>query len=231
MTETLTTAPALSTMTPVEIDTILAEIWSRINAVATQIADLNEKARNARKAVKQGYKHYAGLAESYEERIPALREKMIPLQAEAAPYEAEFASRPWSRAFLVSNSNGHVHSSMNCGTCFITTQYAWMIDYSGKDEAEIVEAAGCMACTVCFPSAPVEFLARPTQMFASPEAKAKAEKKAAAEASKCAGSSTWDYPRETARTGYCSGNYGVCSHCGEKITITSTGKMRAHKGK
>ena len=221
----------LTTMTPVEIDTILAEIWGRINAVQNQIAAKNEKAREARKAVKQGYKHYEGLAEKYEADIPALREKLVPLEAEAAPFEAEYASRPWSRAFLVTNNNGHVHSSMNCGTCFITTQYAWMIDYSGKDEAEIVEAAGCIACTVCFPSAPVEALARPTQMFASPEAKAKAEKKAAAKAVKCAGSGRWDYDRSTARLGYYSGNYGVCPDCGEKITVTSTGKLRTHKGK
>lgn len=224
-----TATPALSTLTPVEIDTILAEIWGRINIVESQIMAANDRARQARKAVKQGLSYYQDVIDAAEASIPPLREKLVPLRAEAKPYEDEYNRRPWTRAFLVSNSNGHVHSSMNCGTCFITTRYAWMIDYSGKDEAEIVEAAGCMACTVCYPSAPLEGLARPTKMFASPEDKAKAEKKAAADAAKCAGSGTWSYPRETARTGYYSGNYGVCSHCNQRITITSTGKMRAHK--
>lgn len=226
---TTTTLPALSAMTPVEIDTILAEIWGRINAVQNQIAAVNDKARNARKAVRQGYKYYQDVVDTAEARIPVLRELLVPLQAEAAPYEAEYSSRPWTRAFLVRNSNGHVHKDMHCGTCFITTQYAWMIDYSGKDEAQIVADAGCMACTVCFPSAPVETLALPTKMFASPQDKAKAEKKAAAAAAQCAGSSTWDYPADTARKGYCSGNYGVCSHCGKATTISSTGKMRKHQ--
>ena len=230
MTNTAATA-ALSTMTPVEIDTILAEIWGRINAVTDRIMDQQAKIRTAKKGLRMGYKHYADVIPAAEAKIEALKAEMAPIRAEAAPFEAEYASRPWTRAFLVTNNNGHVHKDMHCGTCFVTTQYAWMIDYSGKNEAEIVADAGCMACTVCFPSAPVETLALPTKMFASPEAKAKAEKKAAAEASKCAGSGTWDYPRETARTGYYTGNYGVCTHCEEKITITSTGKMRTHKGK
>jgi hypothetical protein len=222
----------LTIMTPAEIDTILSEIWGRINAVQTQIADINDKARSARKAVKQGFKHYDGLAEKYEARIPALREQLVPIKAEALPYENEYVRRGgWSRAFLVSNSNGHVHSSMNCSTCFITTQYAWMIDYSGKDEAEIVEAAGCMACTVCFPSAPVEILAQPTKMFVSPEAKAKAEKKAAAEASKCKGSLTHNYDRATARLGYCAGNYGICNDCGQRVTVTKSNALRSHAAK
>ena len=229
--ENLTVAPALSTMTPVEIDTILAEIWGRINRVNDRIMDQQAKIRTAQKGLRMGYKHYADVIPAAEAKIVELKAERAPIEAEAAPYEAEYDRRPWARAFLVTNSNGHVHKDMHCSTCFINTRYAWMIDYSGKNEAEIVADAGCMACTVCFPSAPVETLSQPTKMFASPEAKAKAEKKAAAEAAKCAGSGTWDYPRETARLGYCSGNYGRCNHCGEAVTVTSTGKMRQHKGK
>lgn len=44
---------------------------------------------------------------------------------------------------------------MSCSTCFPTTQFGWVTEFSGKDEAEIVAAAGEGACTVCYPSAPV----------------------------------------------------------------------------
>lgn len=224
-----TTAPALSAMTPVEIDTILAEIWKRISVVETQIKDYEKKARSALKCVRQGYKGYQSSLDNAIAKIAELQETLAAIEVEVAPYEAEYASRPWTRAFLCTASNGHVHKDRNCATTRIRTQFAWMIDYSGKDEAEIVADAGCIACTVCFPSAPVEALSSPTKMFASPEAKIKAEKKAAAEVAQCAGSGTWDYPRETARLGYYSGNYGKCSHCGENITVSSTGKMRKHK--
>jgi hypothetical protein len=68
----------------------------------------------------------------------------------------------WNRAFLVKASNGHVHKSQDCSTCFPTTEFAWLPQLSGADETEIVEAAGETACTVCYPSAPAEVLNRPT---------------------------------------------------------------------
>lgn len=227
-----TTAPAaLSAMTPVEIDTVLAAIWKRISVVENEIKGYEKKGREAAKCLRHGYTGYQSSLDHAIAKVAELQVALDAIEAEAAPYEAEYASRPWTRAFLCTASNGHVHKDRNCSTTRVRTQYAWMIDYSGKNEAEIVADAGCIACTVCFPSAPVDALAQPTKMFASPEAKAKAEKKAASEAAQCAGSGTWDYPRETARLGYYSGNYGKCSHCGENTTVTSTGKMRAHKGK
>jgi len=120
-------------------------------------------------------------------------------QVDAMPFHAEYANRGgWTRAFLVTSSTGHVHRSMNCSTCNIRTGYAWMVDYSGKDEAEIVEAAGERACTVCYPSAPVDVLARPTRMFTPDEidaqaARAKrAEEKKARDAKKLAAAITPD---------------------------------------
>ncbi|AXH46915.1 hypothetical protein I5G67_gp079 [Mycobacterium phage Aminay] len=117
--------------------------------------------------------------------------------------------RGWPRFFLV--PDGHIHASTRCSSLYITTQIGWLPELSGETEAEAVAAHGAMLCTKCFPSAPVEY----TRGKVDP--------------SVCAGSGTWDYPSETARTGYCAGNYGVCSHCGERITISSTGKMRKHK--
>lgn len=68
----------------------------------------------------------------------------------------------WNRAFLVKNSNGHVHKSQDCSTCFDSTQFAWLTEFSGANEDEIVEAAGETACTICYPSAPAEVLNRPS---------------------------------------------------------------------
>jgi len=83
--------------------------------------------------------------------------------------EQEFDDRGgWSRAFLVENTNGHVHTSMGCSTCNkgdTPTQFAWMPDYSAKGEDTIVADAGERACTTCYPSAPVDTLSRPTKMF------------------------------------------------------------------
>lgn len=70
--------------------------------------------------------------------------------------DAEFNSRPWSRFWLVTNAGGHVHRNMNCTTCFPTTRYAFLPDYSGSTDAELIEAGGSSICSVCFPDAPVD---------------------------------------------------------------------------
>lgn len=75
---------------------------------------------------------------------------------------AVYLEEKWNRAFLVKNANGHVHKTRSCSTCFESTEFAWLTDFSGADETEIVEAAGEMACTVCYPSAPAEVLNRPS---------------------------------------------------------------------
>jgi hypothetical protein len=87
----------------------------------------------------------------------------------------------WNRAFLVKASNGHVHKSQDCSTCFPTTEFAWLPQLSGADETEIVEAAGETACTVCYPSAPAEVLNRPTTIVTADKVAkeaAKAEREA-----------------------------------------------------
>lgn len=88
--------------------------------------------------------------------------------AEIEVLDAEWERRGrWSRAFLVTNGNGHVHSSMHCSTCRLTTRFHWVVDFSDHTEAEIVEAAGERACTTCYPSAPVGV--KGTQMFTPDE--------------------------------------------------------------
>lgn len=108
----------------------------------------------------------------------AAREKIAEYNREIAPLEALYEEHRWSRFFLVCASNGHIHSSMSCHSCYPSTVYTWLPDLSGESEADAVAAEGEILCTFCFPSAPVawcEGVGRRT-----------AEAKAAAEAVKAA---------------------------------------------
>jgi hypothetical protein len=87
----------------------------------------------------------------------ALLAERFEKQAEIDKLEATYTG--WSRFFLVTSSAGHVHSSMHCSTCYPTTTYGWMPELSGKTEAEAVDELGPTLCTVCFPSAPVDWTA------------------------------------------------------------------------
>jgi hypothetical protein len=95
--------------------------------------------------------------------------------------DAEFKSRPWSRFWLVTNTGGHVHRNTRCTTCFPTTQYAFLPDYSGSTDAELIEAGGSSICTVCFPDAPVDTLKRAGTIEA-PDKKAAREERERAKA-------------------------------------------------
>jgi hypothetical protein len=140
---------------------------------------------------------YAGRrALRLDEEIASEQRKADAAARAAEPYNAEFEARGgWTRAFLVIGSNGHVHKHMDCSSCFKTgydgagnwregTKYHWVTDLSGHDESEVVEAAGERACTVCYPSAPVDVLKQPTRLFTPDEVeqqKARVERQAAAE--------------------------------------------------
>lgn len=120
----------------------------------------------------------------------------------------------WSRFFLVNNVNGHIHSSMNCSTCRFDTSFSWLPTLSGLTEAEAVAEHGAILCTVCFPSAPVE--------WTNGHEIAAAEK----DADKCNG--TVD-PATVTYAGY-NNKYGEgrCS-CGKWGRMTREGTLRKHK--
>jgi hypothetical protein len=125
-------------------------------------------------------------------------EILTQIKTERADCSEVYFDYQWSRAFLVTNGNGHVHKSMDCGTCFATTRFEWLTFYSGADEDEIVKAAGETACTVCYPSAPSDYLNRPADLVSKTReekdaAKAvRAAEKAAREAKRIAKSATRD---------------------------------------
>lgn len=88
--------------------------------------------------------------------ITASKEALKEAYATKNTCDAEFNSRPWSRFWLVTNAGGHVHRNMSCTTCFPTTRYAFLPDYSGSTDAELIAAGGSSICSVCFPDAPVD---------------------------------------------------------------------------
>lgn len=96
--------------------------------------------------------------------------------------EAEFHRRGgWTRSFLV--TDGHAHRTNRCSTCHRggkrTPMYRFW-EFSGMDEAEIVEKARDRACTVCYPSAPVaRGLKTGKSALLTPEEKERAEQQTA----------------------------------------------------
>jgi hypothetical protein len=192
----------LTTATPVEIDTVIAAIyvrWYEQCAVVQQQAGYRDDIKKTLDQVDAGTYRYAW-QEKYDrpkyermlaertERVQAEQAKAAEIMRETAPYNEEYKRRGgWTRFYLVDNGHGHVHSSMHCTTCYPTTQFIWLPEQSGSTEAETVALAGEQACTVCFPSAPVDVLKRKGG-FEAPARKAarqeREEKKAATLAKK-----------------------------------------------
>ena len=161
----------LSGSAPKDIDTTLAGIYNAYAEEAVKVKGLDKEISSLKQRI-DSYPEGSRWKKNAEDAMPSkvkLRAKYDALAQEileeAVPYEAEFRRRGgWTRAFLVRNSNGHVHKNRSCPTTFPTTQYAWLPDYSGGDEAKVVDDAGESACTVCYPSAPAESLRRPSRI-------------------------------------------------------------------
>lgn len=153
----------LATMTPEAVDTILAEIYGRMSAVYAERDRLTSR-------------DYRGERRGTDEQLRANAGRLAELDIEAEPYNAEYNARRWTRVFLV--TGGHAHRSMACHTCYSTTRFCWLPEWSGKTEADIVDAAGDRACTACYPSAPVD--PRPSRLSTPAERATAAEREAAA---------------------------------------------------
>jgi hypothetical protein len=163
----------------VKIDTELSVLHNQRWAILDKIA-------SAKDSLKFYQKHYPNRAEEiskYEQKIATFQDELFKVGNYILDLDAIYDQDPWTRAFLVVNNNGHVHSSLNCSTCFPTTRYQWLIQYSNDDEATIVDDAGQDACTICYPSAPAETLNRPSRIVTADKI-AKAQAKAEREAKK-----------------------------------------------
>ena len=150
--------------------------------------DLSSKLDSAEDTKKFYEKHYPTRVEEIEkaaEKIAVIESEISKVNVEISKLNKIYNQDPWTRAFLVINSNGHVHSSMDCNTCFATTRYNWLVQYSNDEESTIVEDAGQDACTICYPSAPAEVLNRPSRIVTADKI-AKAAAKAERDAKKVA---------------------------------------------
>lgn len=180
----------LGAATPVEVDTVLAWTYARYYEVLDRVDHHRRYADDYRtrlNAVDAGTYRYAyssadrerdevGLAKQ-DAVIAELTAQAQAVLDEAVPYEAEYERRGrWTRAFLVQNSNGHVHSSRSCSTCYPTTRYHWILEFSGSTEQDVVAAARASACTECYPSAPVDLRSQPSLIEDPVKAAARAER-------------------------------------------------------
>ncbi len=146
-----------------ETDAALSEIHSRLWSEWQHLADLEKRLIS---------KWYANRTDEIKSQIEKREATIHELSLKRDELDSIWINNGrWSRAFVV--PGGHVHRTMACHTCFVTTRFWWNVDFSGATEEEIVEAAGDRACTVCYPSAPVD---KPSTMFTPDERKTEADR-------------------------------------------------------
>jgi hypothetical protein len=141
----------------------------------------------------------------------ARRAELIETKAQIEAVERELneiyeAFGRWSRFFVV--PGGHIHSSMDCHSCYPTTRFGWLPELSGLTEAEAVAEHGTILCSFCYPSAPVEWTL-------SKEGEKPADYY-------CEGSGQAPKDGVVNHKGY-RGAWGHCPVCGKDQTVTSEG--------
>lgn len=226
----------LKAATPAEIDSQLAELYraemklraavkSAIESLHYMLGErstgrtrklwptTDQQAREAAEArrteVPRSYSRTFG---DQLDKLAGIEAELAANLAEQAPLDAEYASRPWSRFLIV--AGGHIHSSRHCSTCNkgqYLTEFGWMPEMSGMDEAEALVALAeksFILCTVCFPNAPVQ-----------PEV---------VDSKHCAGSGLAPITG-TVRGGM--SKYGDCTVCTDRPLIVGGGVTRKHKAK
>jgi hypothetical protein len=161
----------------VKIDTELSNLYDQIWVINSQILTHQDYIASTEASRFMNDADKASHIAKYNKNIEMLIAKRKPLSSRRSELMEIYKNDPWTRAFLVINSNGHVHSSMGCSTCFDTTRYTWLVQYSNDDETTIVSDAGQDACTVCYPSAPADVLNRPSRIVTADKI-AKAQAKA-----------------------------------------------------
>lgn len=181
----------------VEVDTLLNATYLELFGVGS---DIKHEEDNIRRIAKQTYtwrttKEWSGTfaeavafsdftsewqSKGHADAI-AKRDELIAkrteLQKTITKCNADwYANGCWSRFYFVCNSNGHIHSSVNCSTCYEDTRYAWLTNLSGLTEEDAVKAEGEVLCSVCFPSAPVAWTSGTSRRDKEAKAQREAEK-------------------------------------------------------
>lgn len=186
----------LTTATPVEIDTRLADLFSKISDIAHTRNMAQARIQRIDDAEPGSYESL--LPQNSPQERAKLAEEVERLEGEistimadgVAPINEEFWRRGgWTRYYQVDNTNGHVHKDQDCKTCFPDTRYEWLVEQSGMSAEDLVKMAGEEACTVCFDWAPVDVLKQKSRLEAPKRKAARLEreaKKAARDAAKAA---------------------------------------------
>lgn len=135
----------MDSATPVEVDTDW--YWT---SVKMQQLDAHIQALVARR------RHDPQRGTEIGEELAGLHEEWESLFVHREELDVAYYKRPWSRAWLVTSSDGHIHSASYCTTFQRNTTCTLLPQASGMSHAELVNAAGEKACTVCFPDAPAK---------------------------------------------------------------------------
>lgn len=95
-----------------------------------------------------------------ETKIRELIAQENELATQERELHGEFNARGgWTRYYIVQNTGGHVHTSMDCNTCFDTTDFGWLTQFSGTGHDEMGTLSGMDACAICFPGLSPEVMA------------------------------------------------------------------------
>lgn len=170
----------VTTATPVEIDTALAQLE---NEIGEQYAIRDQAFRQLRRLAK-GQMLAGATKESLGEEVERAEALLEDLEAAAMPYRNEFVRRGgWNRYYMVDNTGGHLHTTRSCRTTYASTSWYWMVEMSGMERWDAVEKAGALACLACFPEYR-EYIehSRPGTIETPNQRKTREEREAAAKA-------------------------------------------------
>lgn len=161
----------LDSLHPRQIDERYVELLGEYNSLQRRLASASssvaytkERMATAERAGRDAPWFAHELAQ-HETKLAEAQERVRDMGDALDIYEDEYRDRGgWTRGFLVTSSNGHVHKTRHCSTCLPTTEFALLPHYSGGTEEQLVSDAGEKACTTCYPSAPVDQLARASRL-------------------------------------------------------------------
>jgi hypothetical protein len=137
--------------------------------------------------------------------------KVAKLREQIELMEEIYLASPWQRFFPCLNSDGHIHASLHgCSSVRFDTAMGWTPSLSGHTVEEAVAELGPMLCSICFPSAPVEWCRSKSELNAKPVCKG-----------------TGQYIQNATRQG--SRYYANCPECGKYAQLTQYGYVRKHQ--
>lgn len=160
-------------LSPLEFDTELAALYLKAQQLGDDRARLINKLHFVAGDKKVGTYGKRVWAKTLEEVIALLEHERRghDVIAELATVDAAdaalkagidvqneiYRAAPWSRFILCLSHGGHIHNAVGCSTLRYDTAVEWHPELSGLSVEEAVKALGPTLCSVCFPSAPVEW--------------------------------------------------------------------------